>query len=81
VRELGNSVFGLLDSLGLDRASDSLRRGAFGEFFAMDGRTATYVGAAITGLSALEQFLSTEEQRNCIAETINTIKVEETSKM
>jgi hypothetical protein len=80
VRALGDSVFGLLDSLGMDRASDFLRRGAFGEFFSMSGRTSTYVGAAVTALSGLQQFLNTQEQRDCIVRSVNKIKVEETSK-
>lgn len=80
VKQLGDSVFSLLDGLGMDRASDFLKRGSFGEFFAMSGRTATYVGAAVTGLSLLDSLLNTDEQRQCIAATINKIKVEETSK-
>lgn len=80
IRDLGNSVFSLLDNLGMDRASDFLKRGAFGEFFSMNGRTATYVGAAVAGLSALQAALTTDQQRQCVVGTINQLKVAETSK-
>lgn len=80
IRSLGDSIFKLLDTLGMDRASDFLKRGAFGEFFSMNARTATYVGAGVAGLSALRSLLSSQEQQQCIVESINKLQVEETSK-
>lgn len=80
IKELGDSIFRMMDDLGMDRAADFLKRGAIGDFFSMTGKTSTYVGAAITGLSALQALASTEETRQCIANAINKLEVEETSK-
>jgi hypothetical protein len=80
IKALGDSVYRLLGDLGMDRASDALKRGAFGEFFSMDGKTASYVGAAIAGLSAIQSLLSSTSQRSCVEQTITRLKVAETSK-
>ena len=79
-RNLGNSLFAVLDDLGLDRASDFLKRGAFGEFFSLTGSTATYVGAAVAGLSLLQKGLGSQTQRDCITRAIDTLKTEDMSK-
>ena len=80
LNQLGNSVFNLLEDLGMDRAADSLRRGDIVNFFNMDGRTCTYVGAAVSSLSALRVALRTEEERQCISQAINRMQAENTSK-
>lgn len=80
LKSLGDNVFKTLDTLGLDRASDFLKRGSFGDFFSMTGKTATYVGAAVTGLNAVQGLVGSQEERQCILSSINKIKVEDTSK-
>lgn len=80
VRELGNSLFRVMDDLGMDRAKDALQSGAIGDFFSMSGQTATYVGAAVTGLSFVQSLLSEENQRTCINQAITRLKSAETSK-
>lgn len=80
LKSLGDSLFKTLDSLGLDRATDFLKRGAFGDFFAMDGRTASYAGAAVAGLSFIQGLVGSQEERQCILQSINRIQVEDTSK-
>ena len=64
----------------MDRARDALKLGDFGSFFSMDGNTATYVGAAIAGFSALQALLSSDAQRQCVEQAVTELKVEETSK-
>ena len=80
LNQLGNSLFNLLDDLGMDRAADSLRRGDILNFFNMDGRTCTYVGAAVASLSALRNVVRTEEERQCISRAINRMQAENTSR-
>jgi hypothetical protein len=80
VRELGNSIFRVMDDLGMDRAKDALKGGLIGDFFSMSGQTATYVGAAVTGLSFVQSLLSEESQRTCINQAVTRLKSAETSK-
>ncbi len=80
IRDTGNSLFRVLDDFGMDRAADSLRGGMFGDFFAMNSKTATYVGAAMSGLALVQNLLQDDSQKQCIQEAVNQIKAEETSK-
>lgn len=80
VRELGNSLFRVMDDLGMDRAKDALKGGLIGDFFSMSGQTATYVGAAVTGLSLVQSLLSEESQRTCLNQAVSRLKSAETSK-
>lgn len=80
VRKLGNSMSGMLDSLGMDRASASLKEGAIGDFFAMSGKTSSYVGAAVAGLTIAKGMIANTAQKECVNNTINTLVVAETSK-
>lgn len=79
IRQLGDSIFGLMDNLGMDRAADALRGGKVGKFFDMNGRTATYAGAAVAGLSIVQAAVTSEEQRECVVSAITRIKAEDTS--
>lgn len=76
-RRLGESLFSLLDDLGMDRASDFLKSGKFGEFFKLSGTTASYIGAAMAGLSLLQKGLKTNDEKECVARAIGTLKEEE----
>jgi len=72
-KNLGNSIYKLLDDLGMDRASDMLKKGAWKEFFSLTGKTANYIGAAMTGLNLLLKGLSNEGQRQCVSTAINKL--------
>ena len=80
IKDLGNSIYRILDDFGMDRASDFLRQGLFGDFFAMNAKTATYVGAAMSGLALVQNLLLDDSQKQCIQKAVNQIKSEETSK-
>ena len=80
IQELGNSLFRVMDDLGMDRAKDALQGGLIGDFFSMSGQTSTYVGAAVTGLSFVQSLLSEESQRTCLNQAVSRLKSAETSK-
>lgn len=80
IRDLGNSLFRMLDDLGMDRASESLRSGLFGDFFAMNSQTATYAGAAMTGLALTQNLLQDESQKQCLQKAVNKLVIEDRSK-
>lgn len=80
VTRAGQNIFGMLDKFGLDRAVDALRSGDFSKFFNMDGKTATYAGAAITAFSALKECLTTEEDREQLTQAQREIEREQKSK-
>ena len=52
----------MLKALKLDRAADALSTGDFTSFFAMDGRNATYVGAAMVALGELRKCFKDDKQ-------------------
>lgn len=79
LRETGNSMFKMLDKLGMGRAADTLKRGAMGDFFNMSGKTASYVGAAVTGLTMAKSLLNSTAQRECVNRTINRLASAQTS--
>jgi len=79
LKNFGDSIFSLLDDLGMDRAFDFLKQGKFQDFFNMSGRTLTYLGAAIEGLSLLQELVGTEQQRECVARAMNRLQVADTA--
>lgn len=58
-----NGVRDLLGKVGLDRAAELLEKGDFAGFFGLDGKNATYVGAALTAVAFLKECFETDEQR------------------
>lgn len=80
IARAGQGVFAMLDKFGLDRAVDALRSGDFSKFFNMDGKTATYVGAALTAFSALKECLTTEEDREQLTQAQRELEREQKSK-
>lgn len=80
IKDLGKSIFSLMEGLGMDKALDSLKRSDFGKFFSMDAKTASYVGSTIAGLSALQALLTTNSQKECLEQAITKVRVEETSR-
>jgi hypothetical protein len=79
-KRTGENVFKMLDKFGLDRASDFLKKGLFGDFFNMDGKTATYAGAALAAISALKECLTTAEDREQLTQAQREIEREQKSK-
>ena len=80
VKKAGDNIFKMLDKFGLDRASDLLRNGEFSKFFNLNGKTATYAGAAITAFSVLKECLTTEEDREQLTQAQREIEREMKSK-
>ena len=72
IDRMGKNITGLLDRFGLDRAKDLLEGGSFKDFFNLNGKLATYSGAALLGISAMQNCLGTEEDR----EQLNQVKRE-----
>ncbi len=66
VTRLGNGIFNMLDEMGLDKAADLLRGGAFQDFFALTTRTATYAGYALAVISELKSCVSETENVNVL---------------
>lgn len=79
VRATGDSMHKMLDKLGMDKAADSLKRGEINDFFNMSGKTASYVGAAMTGLTMAKSLLTSTAQRECVNRTINRLASAQTS--
>lgn len=66
LQKTGNQIMSLLKRLGLDRAFDLLKNGNFAEFFNLNSKTATYIGAAIMAISKLKGCLSTTEDQSIL---------------
>lgn len=79
-KRAGAGIFKMLDKFGMDRASDFLKNGLFKDFFNMDGKTATYAGAALTALAAIKECLNTSEDRQQITQAQREIEREQKSK-
>jgi hypothetical protein len=58
-----NSFHRLMRRLGFDRAADLLETGDFTSFFDLNGRNASYVGAALVAVSALKSCFTTDKQQ------------------
>lgn len=75
----GDSMVKMLHKLKMDKAADSLKKGAIGDFFSMSGKTSTYVGAAVTGLTMAKSLMTSTAKRECVAKTINSLSIAQTS--
>lgn len=80
VSKAGQNIFKMLDNFGLDRAADLLRSGDYAKFFNLDGKTATYAGAAITAFSVLKECLGTTEDREQLTQAQREVERELKSK-
>jgi len=63
-----------LRGLGLDRAADLLENGDFASFFKLNGKNATYVGAALEAIAFLKDCFDNEADRNRLSEIENKVK-------
>lgn len=66
LNKIGNGIFDMLDSMGLDKAGDLLRGGQFLDFFNLTTRTATYAGYALSVLSELKACVNETENVNVL---------------
>lgn len=64
----------LLKDLGLDRAADALTKGDFGKLFSMNGKNATFIGAALEALALLKQCFPNQADLNNFLSIENSIK-------
>lgn len=62
------SIKSALKAFGLDRAADLLDNGDFANFFNLNSKTATYVGAALVGIAKLKECLGTTEAREALTD-------------
>jgi hypothetical protein len=62
VTEFGNSLFGLLDNQGLDRAGDFLRKGDIVGMLEMSRESATYSGQTLKSINDIIACLETEPE-------------------
>jgi hypothetical protein len=63
LQEITDGVFKLLDDAGLDRAAEFLKEGAFGDFFNLDAKSCTFVGAALVAVAQLKECFPTVEEQ------------------
>lgn len=63
LQEIANGVYKLLDDAGLDRANELLQEGQFGEFFNLDAKSGSYVGAALVAVAQLKECFPTVEEQ------------------
>lgn len=80
VERLGDNIYSLLDTFGLDRAADLLRSGNFEDFFNLNSKTATFAGAALVGIATIKNCLETEEDREQLTQAEREIQRENKSK-
>jgi hypothetical protein len=64
----------MLKDLGLDKAADLLQSGDFKSFFNMNGKNATYIGAALEALALLKACFKDPASLNKFTEVENSIK-------
>jgi hypothetical protein len=64
----------LLKDLGLDKASDALAKGDFKSLLGMNGKNATYIGAALETLAFLKQCFPDQTSLNKFIQIENSIK-------
>lgn len=74
LKRVGDGIYSMLDKFGLDRASDMLKKGDFKNFFNLDGKTATFAGAALTGIAFLKGKLTTSEDREQLTQAQREIE-------
>lgn len=80
IGKAGSAISKMLSKFGLDRAANALRTGDFAKLFNMNGKTATYVGAAITAISVLKECLNTTEDREQLTQAKREMERDQTSK-
>ncbi|NDC22656.1 MAG: hypothetical protein EBZ49_00775 [Proteobacteria bacterium] len=78
--KVGTGVFTLLNDLGLDRAAALLQQGKFSDFFNLNPKTATFVGAALVGIGALQECLHTTEDRQQLVQAQRELQRAQTAK-
>lgn len=64
ISKIGEGIFSLLASAGLDNAQGLLESGEFTKFFKLNSKEATYVGAALAAVALLKQCFPDQASRD-----------------
>lgn len=64
IKKIGEGIFSLLSSAGLDNAQDLLESGNFTKFFKLNSKEATVVGAALASVALLKQCFPDQASRD-----------------
>lgn len=68
IKKIGDGIFSLLQSAGLDNAQDLLESGDFGKFFKLNSKEATFVGAALAAVALLKQCFPDQASRDKLSQ-------------
>jgi len=74
LKRLQDGLMKALRGMGLDRAADLLESGDFAGFFKLNGKNATYVGAALEAIAFLKDCFDNDADRNKLSEIENNVK-------
>ena len=68
IKKIGEGIFSLLSSAGLDNAQDLLESGEFTKFFKLNSKEATFVGAALASVALLKQCFPDQASRDKLSQ-------------
>jgi hypothetical protein len=68
IKKIGEGIFSLLSSAGLDNAQDLLESGEFTKFFKLNSKEATFVGAALAAVALLKQCFPDQASRDKLSQ-------------
>lgn len=68
IKKIGEGLFALLASAGLDNAQDLLESGEFTKFFKLNSKEATFVGAALAAVALLKQCFPDQANRDKLSQ-------------
>jgi hypothetical protein len=74
LKRIHDGLQAALRGLGLDRAADLLDKGDFASFFKLNGKNATYVGAALEAIALLKDCFDNEADRARLSEVENNVQ-------
>jgi hypothetical protein len=80
LNKTGNGVFKMLNNMGLDRAAALLQGGSFTEFFNLNTKTATFVGAALVGIGVLKECAESAEDQEQLVQAERELQRDQTAK-
>jgi hypothetical protein len=68
IKKIGDGIFALLQSAGLDNAQELLESGDFNKFFKLNSKEATFVGAALASVALLKQCFPDQASRDKLSQ-------------
>lgn len=68
IKKIGDGIFALLQSAGLDNAQELLESGDFDKFFKLNSKEATFVGAALASVALLKQCFPDQASRDKLSQ-------------